>query len=590
MAVRAEKSVVTAFDFEEKEIYHPSERPGYSAWVCLWPGNDDEWFTSFVEKRRAPNHDYRPIPLDFYESMTETYGFQGMFTAGAPNIRSEIVIMRTTDGAASWQEVGRSPNNYYGFFGNVTLPNGDILRSYHTSYASYYEDEVPSCAVDKSTDMGNTWVKQGTVMSGYFTYLHRMKRLSDGTIVGLGFYTPAFGPGRARATRSTVRAYVRTQDELMPSIWVSRDDGKTWSAPIGAFRNCPNIWEPDFVELPSGDLLLLNSSAQTGPQVRQYCRRSGDNFVPEPVFDVVSGLVPETVTLTPNGLLVGSRRNNVYTCSKDEGATWHKIKGLTEYGHYHYQPMIACMEDGRLLCVWHCGCDSLFARWDEYIGQHVFRLEGSLPETPTLTLRRELDSEGKQYINAYTARLTVGDTSIPGRKICFSLSSPYGSAGDRISVNTDADGIARVAFPEWDNEIDALATGYVSAEFSPEECDTVTGCKSDSSGGYLMTARRNCSHGHKFFAWNGMLFAEPGTLTEYPDLPALIEKLAPIKEFSAEEAVRATGLAETAIREMLSCLVEHRVLRNFEGNRYRWPELTPPISGFGIAHAEDDFV
>lgn len=587
---------VRAIDFEEKEIYHPKKRPGYSAWVALWPGADGEWLLSFVEKRRLPNHDYRPIPLEFWEAMSLPIKYQTSFAGGSPDVLSEIVVMRTADGAKTWKEIGRSSTNLYCFFAYLSLSNGDILRAYHNTYVCYYEEDVPRCGIQRSRDMGNTWTEHGTIMSGYYCHNYRLKRLRDGTLVACGGYMTAFGPGRTRQQRHSSRPHVRSEhgeSEFIPAVFVSKDQGRNWSGPLGLFPGC-QASEPDFVELASGDLLFLNSAVQHGPQVRQYFQRCGDGFIPGPVFDVASGIVPEATVRTRGGLLVGPVRYGVYSCSNDEGVTWHTIEGLPNCG---YEPMIACLEDGRFLCVWHYGGDSTFGEYDEYIGQHVFRLEVSLPKPSILELKRDMDADNAQYINAYSARLTVNGQSVAGKKVRFSYGTRYTPAydededprarGESAVATTDENGVARAAFPEWDKEIDIHISYRIVAEFVPEEGDSVAGCESAIYHAYRVTAKRGCANPYAFYLTNGKLFVLGDVLAKHPALPGFIKNLAGRKKFTRSEAVKATCLSDEAIDSLLTCLIEHHVLIKCEEERYSWAR---PVQHIQEIEIEDDFV
>jgi len=585
-----------ADNFTSQEIYRPTRQPGYTAWVALWPGMPGERFLAFCEKRRASNHAYHSIPLAFWESMALPYKHQTAFNGGSRDVLTEMVVMRTTDGAVTWREVGRNPTNLYAFFGYLSLPNGDILRSCHNTYLCHYPDDIPCCDIQVSSDMGNTWREHGTVMSEYFTYVHRLKRLCDGVLVAVGFYMPTFGPGRARVQRHTVRPGVRT--ELMPAVWISHDQGKHWSHPQGIFPGCADIWEPDVTELPSGDLLLLNSSVQAGPQVRQYLRRHADGFIPDPVSDVASGVVPETIVRTPEGLLVGARRNGPYTCSHDDGATWHTIEGLPHCG---YQPMGTLLDDGRLLFAWHHGGDSAFGEFDEYVGQHTFRLAGSVSRATSLELRRIMDSECRQYVNAYSATLTADGQPVAGKRIRFSHVTRYTPAWDRnedpsgtgesATAITDMHGVAAVSFPAWDTELDIHKCYRMVAEIKPEPGDNLVDCRSDIYLAYRVTSRRGCGNPHAFYYTNGTLFVSSDIQDRHPGLGTLVEKLGMLETFSRLDAEEITAIPDSTLTAMLACLVEHQVVTEREDGRFAWT-IAPwrPIREVKRPEIDDDFV
>ena len=99
----------------------------------------------------------------------------------------------------------------------------------------------------------------------------KVKRLSNGSVVMAGSIRQAFGPGRAKDTRITdLRHQAHPHDA---AFFVSRDGCHTWDGPHYVF---PGIlaWEFDFVELPEGDLLFINSQIQSGPSARQIVRRT----------------------------------------------------------------------------------------------------------------------------------------------------------------------------------------------------------------------------------------------------------------------------------------------------------------------------
>src|SRR6185295_6896803 len=104
--------------------------------------------------------------------------------------------------------------------------------------------------------------------------------------------------------------------EDQAAFYYSFDQGASWEGPVPVFPGV-SASEPDLVELSSGDLLLINSNVQAGAITRQKIRRQRKGFVPQPVFDIVKGPVPETVVLTKRGLLVGCSRGRAYACSKD---------------------------------------------------------------------------------------------------------------------------------------------------------------------------------------------------------------------------------------------------------------------------------
>ncbi len=355
-------------EFEETVIYRPAKRPGYSSWVAPWRGPDGSLFLSFIEKRRHANSLYRPIPLDFWEAMSVPIKYQASFLAVA-DVLTESVVFRSQDEAKSWKEVGRSATNYMNLFGYMSLPDGSIIRGVDTGYLSYYANEPIFCIIQKSTDMGNTWKDFAVVCEDVSFYPYRLMALRDGAIVLLGGYQDSFGPGRATPYRNYSPGNIRLN--FQAAIYYSYDQGASWTGPVPILSGV-YAPEPDWVELPSGDLLVINSNVQTGANTREIIKRQGKQFIPMPVFDIVSGSVPETFLVTKDNLLVGTRRGGIYCCSNDLGSTWYEIGNLPKS---LYQPRIVQLTDGRLCNFFHRGGDNVVGEVDQYIGQHVFRLE-----------------------------------------------------------------------------------------------------------------------------------------------------------------------------------------------------------------------
>ena len=339
---------------------------------------------SFIEKRRSPNPSYRPIPLEFWESMALPLKYQASFCNGSRDILTECVTMRSADEGQTWVETARFDTaGLMNLFAAASSGDGAILRVTESSYMAFSREDKPVMRVQKSRDGGRTWeVMANLLEDDYQGTAYRLKRLHDGVLVALCPFAAGFGPGRPRQERHTVRPNVIAEWQV--GCWISRDEGRTWAGPLIVL---PGILadEPDFVELPSGDLLILNSSEQGGPQVRQYVRRTKTGLIPGPVHRVAGGTVPETVCITRSGLLVGAIRIGAYTCSNDDGATWHEISGLPKS---NYQPQIIELKDGRFLCAWHKseggpGGDHFVGQDHQFVGAHIFRLDAAgLPARP----------------------------------------------------------------------------------------------------------------------------------------------------------------------------------------------------------------
>ncbi len=268
--------------------------------------------------------------------------------------------------------------------------------------------------------------------------------------------------------------------EATPSLFFSRDGGQTWSSPLPVLPGVGEAWEPDFIELRSGDLLVLNSTVQGGAQARQYVRRTRFGWVPSPLFDVESGRVPETVVLADSGVLVGAVRGGGYFASKDEGANWHQIAGLPKAG---YQPFITLLADGRLFCAWHGGGgDVAFGKHDLWVGAHSFRLGGSMPEPTQLLLTRELDETKERYTHIFRATLRAGERPLAGRSVKFTITRRSRPEPAEMTAVTDDAGEARVDLAsQFAGETDIHLHYRVQARFDPGAGDPGLGAAASVS-------------------------------------------------------------------------------------------------------------
>ena len=489
----AQRQFACAKDVARQEVYHPAERPAYACWTVLWPGVEGGTYLAFAEKRRAPNLTWEPVPLDFWESMGLPINYHTSFCNGAKDILTEVVVLKSDDNGKTWTESGRSPSKVINAFAWANLPGGRIIRARSDDYVAFDPSYAPQLRAEVSADGGTTWTTRAVVLEGYSTYSYRLKRLADGTLVLAAPYSAGFGPGRVRAARHTVRPFVRNELEMTVGVFVSTDEGKNWSSPLTAFPGV-QAWEPDFVELPSGDLLFVNSSVQGGPATRQYFRKTTRGFVPGAVFEVVAGQAPECLIHTRDGLLVGAIRGGDYVCSNDEGATWRKIHGLPRCD---YQPYMIELPDGRLLCTWHIGGDNFFGERDQWVGSTTFRLETDLPAPTRMTLVRELVPSGDKYGNTYLIALTSGGGPLAGKTVHFAFHKRYTpdydashdprEAGTRRTAVTDEKGHARLDLSEFDGEPNMHQSYRVTAWFTPDESDvSLAPCRSEVYHAYAV--------------------------------------------------------------------------------------------------------
>lgn len=579
------RSWARATGLEERTIFYPAKRPGYAAWVAPWKGPDGSLFVSFIEKRHLPNPTHRPIPLSFWEAMGLPIKYQASFCTD-PDILGESVVLQSKDEGVTWKEVGRSITNCLHHFDYLSLADGSMLRFNHNTYLVYESAEKPYCAIQKSTDLGNTWKDLTMLSEDMFLYPYRIEQLRDGALVFLGSYSDAFGPGRRMGRRNDQRPQVRQESQA--AIYFSHDQGVNWQGPVPVL---PGVLahEPDMVEMPSGDLLIINSTVQGGAATRQYVRRQGKRFIPQAVLDVTSGPVPETVIHAREGLLVGTSRGREYSCSKDEGNTWHAIEGVPKS---LYQPRILQLDDGRLCNFFHLGGDNMVGEIDQYVGAHVFRLEEHLPAPTTLSISRDRNPEGTRYINAFTVALRAGSAPVAGRTVKFTVraSSPGRRRYDVTTFErtTDPEGRARIALPEYETCVDVHRHYFVHAEFTPTSSDAqFAAAVSAKFHCYRMTSTAGRRNTYAFYAAGRQLFVLPEILAEFPEIRRVVESFGAKQNFTAKDLVETLRISAARGNDVLNLLARHNVVLRRDRGVWSWNEIEPgrvlPISVF------DDF-
>jgi hypothetical protein len=589
-------SYAKAYGVKINDIYHPKVRPGYACWVSLWKGANDELMLAFTEKRRASNSSYRPIPLEFWESMGVPIKYQVSFCNGSPDVTTESVIMRSVDEGKTWIETGRCDSGgLMNCFAYTSLPDGTILRGSNTNYLSFYPEEVAKGEIQKSDDGGKTWSVSSIFQEKDFSASpYRLKRLGDGTLIALCGFGNTFGPGRPSRTRLTKEPNVIEASQN--GLWISDDNGINWQGPLVVFPGISTD-ESDFVELPSGDLLLLNSKVQGGPEVRQYVHRTKHGFIPGPVYRVVSGIVPETVCITRSGLLVGAVRSGPYTCSNDEGATWHEISGMPKC---EYQPYIIELKDGRFLCAWHMFGDCIFGQHHQFVGQHVFRLKDNLPAATKLDLTRDLNKKKTRYVNRYTAHFSSGDRGLAKKKIKFWIQERYRDSSafskdwtkqpkpQELYRITNKNGDAHIHLTGLNKEIN-IHQGYeIKAYFVPSKGERIAHAESPSYYAYAVTPEKGVENNYPLYVAGEKVFIWPDVLKRFSEIKDIVEKFGNQKRFKRERLKKMLDLPETRIDNVMKYLSSQNLIKILSPSTYEWRYKID--RGVEEIEVKDDFV
>ena len=459
---------VSATSFESRQIYQSPQRPSYASWVSFFPGERGQWYLTCEEVTRPD----KPLPQCTPE---QWFGMGLPIGYDKSQYLMEAVILESTDDMHTWKEVSRQPFRHHhtvGQFGTARTRDGRFLRFVWSCYS--LDDATAANEIfSTSWDDGQTWQKMPPFHDPHFaSHPHRLRTLRDGTLVlCVPFHARWDTPERpVRTCRD-----LRTLGDMQMNLFISFDQGRAWQGPLPVFPG-QNVSETDFVELPSRDLLFVNNSIFAHPG-RQLVYRQGETFTPAPLEkshgDTAVGgenMVPETVCLTPDGILVGCMRAGRYQWSDDLGRTWWPLAGIPDVGPQVYQPWICALADGRIACAGHYGRDAPISgadRDDQYLSIHFFRLEVQRRTRDTrILVEREIDPQTRSCRNAYTLSLQCGDAPLAAKEIEFwyverdqpgydsfgrnPLEERMQMGGVLIQERTDADGRVRVDLPHLD--------------------------------------------------------------------------------------------------------------------------------------------
>ena len=214
-----ETNYARAVDFESREVYYPEHRPGYTAWVALFPFGNGDIGLAFDEVRRAPNPRFIPVSIEFVESCGFAYQFDQVYvSSGHPNLLHERVHMKSPDAGRTWKEFHRG----WGKAGyRVAYPDGRLVAVFYGSN-QYYErgPDRRYTSVEESFDGGRSSRQIARLSPAIIP--HRVKKLRDGSLVILGPIEPPFGPG---CSRPKANARYPGERFVQPALMFSPDGG-----------------------------------------------------------------------------------------------------------------------------------------------------------------------------------------------------------------------------------------------------------------------------------------------------------------------------------------------------------------------------
>jgi hypothetical protein len=282
----------------------------------------------------------------------------------------------------------------------------------------------------------------------------------------------------------------------------------------------------------------------------------------------------------PNGLLVGSRRCQAYSCSADEGENWHKIDGLPPS---LYQPFLSITPSGDLVNIGHFGGDAAFGQVDMHIGADFFQVESDLPGKGELLLERCLSADGSRFLNRYRANLSCEGRPIAGQEIVFRF-EPCGDTGfpaKEATAATDKDGWAEAGLEECDCSRDIYFSYSAKASFAgSSQCSS---CESPLMQVYAMRPSRKNPYPYSAYFAEGVLYLSPEFMEKWPDAAEILKPA----------IGRADGLAHDSIGEaLLTDLMHAGVLIESDGKK-RWQQSIHapfPLAGVKPMGGGDWFV
>lgn len=486
--------IARAVEFESRKVYSSHQYPGYACWVSFFRGERGQWYLTCEEVTRPE------IPLP--QCSREQWYCLNLPSGGydKSQYRMEVVLLESTDDMKTWKVISREPCRYHhtaGTYANqMRTRDGRFLRFVGAHYDLNPKTKANETLYE-SSDEGKTWQLMPPFMDARFaSYPHRLRMLRDGTLVLFTLYVPLPRPGTDRPMYNIRRLDVATGEEQM-LLFFSHDQGRTWQGPTSVY---PSNYasETDFVELPSGDLLFIRNSIFANPG-RQIVYRDGNRFTPGPLEPVKhlgkSALVPETVCLTEDNILIGCMRCSEYMWSDDLGQSWWRIQdipvlegGASNPKRYEcYQPCIEYLGNGRVACAGHCGADDPLGLRDQYLNIHFFKLDilSKQRKQTHVHVERMFDEQQGRYPNTYKIRLTCDNLPLPNAAMEFwyvdryttgfddirKLDERMKSGGTLLKLMTDRDGVALVSLDDKDNITDIHMSYQFIVRFNADRLD-----------------------------------------------------------------------------------------------------------------------
>ena len=280
-----------------------------------------------------------------------------------------VIYLASQDGGKTWRQVsadpGSTPMNGW-VDGQRALADGSILRTVWGQYLPFYD--VPQTGyLQRSRDRGKTWRSPFVFdRNSGLTWPKRCRILRDGRLVIAGGMVPPLRPEDTRDDWGK---------RTVPALWVSDDQGSSWSGAIPAWNNSSVTGateEVDFAELSNGDLLAMIRVDATHHRWQTLMKKDGKTWKAEPTQQlwIPHSGQPELL-MTREGILLHLATDGI-AWTADQGAKWTYLEGQPRTGYY---PSSVQLPDGRIFCVYHIGGDNYYGQVDQRIEAITFSLK-----------------------------------------------------------------------------------------------------------------------------------------------------------------------------------------------------------------------
>ena len=354
---------VEPLDYTETVIYHSPEKPGYTSWVALALLGDGTLRCDFAQLTGPKDKPVLSTPVLESHDQGENW------------------VKVSGDTPAVPSAVGAVLHSYpQGMI--LAKPRLAVLRDGTLIRPAWSTDPSGSGYLQQSTDGGKTWEGKIYLMppEEYQAAPALIRQLRDGRLILMGGVWKR-GDGKEPGQR------------LIKMMFVSSDNGRTWSKPITLMSPEMGVCEEsDFCELPNGDLFWVHRvehypdhpttisplAARSGSKppesywysdrMQSIARKTGDTFSPEPPVAAPfhhSGF--PVVLYTQEGLILHLATDGVYWTA-DTGKTWTRLN----LPGTKYYPKAVQLPDGKIVCVGHIGVTITTARATKRLSNRPF--------------------------------------------------------------------------------------------------------------------------------------------------------------------------------------------------------------------------